>query len=91
MNNHNDKNNFSMMRMMVLCMLPFVILLFAGGKLFSAGYLWPIFIGGFVILHFWMMFRGHGPHSKDRSEEDGAEIRKTEPGTPEKKDHSCCH
>lgn len=80
-----------MMWMMVLCALPIVILLFAGGKLFSAGYLWPILIGGFVVAHLWMMFRGHGSQGKDHNEHNAVETEKDKSATSEKKDHSCCH
>ena len=50
------------MWMMPICMLFLVVLLFAGGGLFSAGYLWPVFVGAFVVAHLWMMFKGHGGH-----------------------------
>lgn len=67
MRNHNGDKNFSIMWMMLICMVPLVVLLFAGGKLFSAGYLWPILIGTLVVVHLWMMFKGHGGDT----EEDG--------------------
>lgn len=69
MHNNNGKNNSSMMWMMLICTLPLVILLFAGGKLFGAGYLWPILIGAFVVGHLVMMFRGHGGRDNDDTEE----------------------
>ena len=58
--NRNKNKKSSMVWMMFICILPLVVLLFAGGKLFSDGYLWPVFIGIFVIAHIWMMFKGHG-------------------------------
>ena len=70
MHNHNGKKNFSMMWMMSVCILFLVVLFFAGGKLFSGGYLWPIFIGVFVVAHIWMMFKGHGSH-KDNEHKHG--------------------
>ncbi len=87
-----------MMWMMVLCAVPLVILLFAGGKFFSAGYLWSILIGGFVVAHLWMMFRGHGHGSSDEEQHDMADTKQPSPEnsshTDEKKghsNHSCCH
>ena len=87
-----------MLWMMLLCALPLVILLLAGGKLFSAGYLWLILIGVFVVAHFWMMFRGH---RSDNSEHDGhnseAENKETPPvaandtQNEHKKHGGCCH
>jgi YHS domain-containing protein len=63
------KKNSSMTWMMLICILPLAILFFAGGKLFSDGYLWPIFIGFFVVAHLWMMFKGHGGHSGANTED----------------------
>ena len=70
-----------MMWMMPICMLSLVVLLFAGGGLFSAGYLWPVLIGAFVVAHLWMMSKGHGGH-RDVDEAGGTDIPK-EPGTVE--------
>lgn len=70
-----------MMWMMLICILPLVVLLFAGGRLFSVGYLWPILIGAFVIAHLWMMFKGHGGHG-DVGEDDVIDTPK-EPKTVE--------
>jgi len=91
MHNHNGKGDNSMMWMMMLCCaLPLVFLLFAGGAVFSGGYLLPIIIGVFVAAHIWMMFRGHGKHGGtdvDEKTDDGKD--------PETKDGhkkgSCCH
>ena len=66
MHNHNGKKNSSTMWMMLICILPLVVLLFAGGKLFSDEYLWPIFIGAFVVAHLWMMFGGHKGHKHNK-------------------------
>lgn len=56
--------------MMVFCTLPLVVLLLAGGKLFSAGYLWPILIIGFIGVHFWIMFRRHRSHDHENISEN---------------------
>ncbi len=50
-------------------MLSLVVLLFAGGGLFLAGYLWPVLIGVFITVHLWMMLKGHGGH-RDVDEDD---------------------
>lgn len=87
--------------MMIFCALPLVILLLAGGKLFSAGYLWPILIVGFIGAHFWIMLRGHRSHGHD----DASENKDAAPGQTDtahdkhddSKDHKskphggCCH
>jgi len=66
MHNHNDNNKDSghkgMMWMMIPCLLLLGFLFLGGGNLSSSGYLWPILIGVFVIVHVWMMFKGHGGH-----------------------------
>lgn len=67
MHNHNDKNYSSMIWMMLLCLVPLVILLFTGGKLFSRGYLWPILIGGFLVAHFWIMLKSYRSHDSDHA------------------------
>ena len=72
-----------MMWMMLICMFFWVVLLFAGGRLFPVGYLWSVFVGAFVIAHFWMMFKGHGGHG-DVNENDEAG-RSKEPKTVEVK------
>lgn len=48
--------------MMIPCLLLLGFLFLGGGNLSSSGYLWPILIGVFVIVHVWMMFKGHGGH-----------------------------
>ncbi len=53
-----------MVWMMVMCLLPLAVLLFVGGQL-SGGYVWPILIGGFVLVHVWMMSKGHRSHEND--------------------------
>lgn len=58
MHNHNGKEHSGMMWMMLICCtLPFVVLFF-GGRI-GSGYLIPILIGILIIVHLWMMFRGH--------------------------------
>ena len=67
MHNHNDNKNSGhkgMMWMMIPCLLLLGVLSLGGGKLSGGGYLWPILIGGFVLLHILMMFKGHGGHGK---------------------------
>ena len=66
-----------MMWMMVICCaLPLVILLIAGGRSLSGGYVWPILIGGFIGAHLWMMFRGHGSHGKNSKDQNEDSIIK---------------
>ena len=83
------------MWMMLICALPLVILLFAGDKFFSTGYLWPILISGFIVAHLWMMFRGHGHGSQDDERSDAAGAKEISPENAsrgdEKKNHSGCH
>ena len=97
MHNHNDKKDSSMLWMMLLCIPLLVILLLAGGKLFSAGYLWPILIGVFVVAHFWMMFRGHSDNSEHDGHNSEAENKETPPAAANdthnehKKHGGCCN
>ena len=75
-----------MMWMMALCALPIVILFFAGGKSSSSEYFWPIFIGIFIVAHFWMMFRGHGSHSENPANRNGNDkVKDITAGTAEHK------
>ena len=88
--NHNGKNHSSMMWMMLICMLPLVVLFFIRDKQFSAGYLWPILIGAFVVVHLWIMFKGHGRH--DDANEAGETNTSEQPETKSKNTHSGgCH
>ena len=95
MRNHNGKKNSSMMWMMLICILPLVVLLFAGGKVSSGGYLWPILIGVFVIAHLVMMFKGHGGHNDANMEEKSDASLGKQPETKDehKKDKhgGCCY
>ncbi|MDP3244716.1 MAG: hypothetical protein Q8M83_03610 [bacterium] len=103
MHNHNGKKNRSMMWMMLICILFLGVLSFAGGKLFSGGYLGPIFVGVFVIAHLWMMFKGHGEHSDANTEKKydlpaatstaqaGAASVKQPEAKDEHKHGGCCH
>jgi hypothetical protein len=98
MHNHNDKNNSSMMWMMVPCLLILVFAIFAGGGGLRS---WPflLIIGAMVGGHLWMMFRGHGHDSSgEEQQRDAADAEHASPeNTPaasEKKghsSHSCCH
>lgn len=90
MHNHDNKNNDgmrSMMWMMLPCLLLVVVLLLASGKLTSSGLLWPILIGGFVVLHVWMMFKGHGGHGKS----DEVDALNQSATTPEKQNANSEH
>lgn len=73
MHNHNNNKNHSMWWMMLLCALPLIILLFAGGNLSLRGYLWPVLIGGFAAVHFWMIFRGHCSRSDNHCSESNGD------------------
>lgn len=90
---HNNKKDFSMPWMIILCVLPIVILLLVGRKLFSAGYLWPILIGALVMAHFWLMFRGRGSgHGEQSDKAEGREIKAADsPHNEHKKGGGCCH
>lgn len=81
-----------MWMMLVCCLVPVAILLFAGGQLSGGGYLWPILIGGMVIAHLAMMFKGRGGHGEHSDTDAGKE---TDPeGQPKKDEHThggCCH
>ena len=79
-----------MLWMILICVLPLVVLLFAGGKLSSGGYLWPILIGAFIVAHLWMMFKGHGGHSD--VDEDGETKTPKQPEIKNKYQHGGgCH
>ncbi len=69
MHGRDDKNNSSMWRTMIICALLLVILLLAGAKLFSAGYLWPILIVALILIHFWTMLRGHRPQNREHDDD----------------------
>ena len=80
-----------MMWMMLICILPLVVLLFAGGKLSSGGYLWPIRIGAFVIAHLVMMFKGHGGHGDDdtQNKSDASSGKQSHPKSEHKHGGGC--
>lgn len=82
-----------MWTMAICCVVPILILLFAGGKLSGGGYLWQILIGAFVVGHIWMMFKGHGGH-KDGDTEDTSNTASDKPKDRHKEDNKhggCCH
>lgn len=63
MHDHNDGSKDGghkgmMWMMLICCTLPFVVLIFGSGT--GSGYLIPILIGILIIVHLWMMFKGHG-------------------------------
>lgn len=65
MHDHNKKGGGNgMMWMMIPCLLLLGFLFLGGDKFSLGGYLWPILIGGFVLLYILMMFKGHGGHGK---------------------------
>lgn len=77
--------------MMVVCCALLLGALFLGGSSLSlGGYFWLILIGVFVIVHVWMMFRGHGKHGDAGTKEktDGASKSGS---TDEHKHGGCCH
>ncbi len=84
MHNHDGKKNSSMMWMAIPCLLLLGVLFLGGEKLSSSGYLWPILFGVFVVAHIWMMFKGHGGHSDDNTEEKSDTKDKHKRG-------GCCH
>ena len=106
MRNHNGKKDSGMKWMMLICcLLPLGLLLFAGGTLSSGGYLWPILFGVMIVAHLLMMFKRHGEHS-DKDSDTGADstshtggqeriIEKTsaveEPKKDAHKHGGCCH
>lgn len=59
--NNNDGHKGMMWMMVICCAMPFVFLLFAGGTIsLSGGDFWKVLIGAFILVHLWMMFKGHG-------------------------------
>lgn len=92
MHNHNDneKQNSSMMWMMLPCLLILVFAIFAGGGGLRS---WPflLIIGGMVVAYLWMMFRGHGSHGDDHTDNAESVSKKAEPTDHSKGNHSCCH
>ncbi len=83
-----------MWMMLVCCLVPVAILLFAGGQLSGSGYLWPILIGGMIIAHLTMMFKGHGGHKDDDTEETSTTALDKPEGKDEHKEDKhggCCH
>lgn len=97
MHNHNNNGNKDnghkgMMWMMIPCLLLLGFLFFGGDKLPSSGYLWPIFIGVFVIAHIWMMFKGHGGHG-DANIENKSDVTLEKSDTKDEHKHGggCCH
>ena len=65
---NNRRNNYRMMWRMVLCIVLLGILFLGGSVLPFSGYLWPIIIGVFILMHIWLMFRtNHGCNTEDDS------------------------
>lgn len=69
MHDHNNKDggHEGMLWMMIPCLLLLGFVAVGGGSLSSGGYLWPVLIGVFVLVHVWMMFKGHSSHGGDTS------------------------
>lgn len=81
-----------MWMMLVCCLVPVAILLFAGGQLSGGGYILPTLIGGMVIAHLAMMFKGHGGHGEYSDTDAGKKTDRE--GQPKKDEHTrggCCH
>lgn len=85
---YNGQHNSSMLWMMLICALPLVILLFAGGSRFSTGYTWPIIIGVMIVVHIGMMFKGHA--RRDNLDDDRKTDVSGEPEKKNKKQHGGC-
>ncbi len=80
-----------MMWMIIPCLLLLGILLIGGDKLSSAGYLWLVLIGVFVIAHIVMMAKGRGGHGDDDVKEK-FNTTLEEPDTKDEYKHSGgCH
>lgn len=94
MRDHDNKNtgHTGMRWMMILCLFLLSILFFGGGKLSSSGYLWPILIGAFVVAHVWMMFKGHGDHKENDTEDVSDAAIEKQPAAKNEHTHSgSCH
>jgi len=65
-----------------LLLLDFLFL--GGSKLASSGYFWSILTGVFVVIHIRMMFKRHGGH-KDNDSEEKSNAKN------EHKHGGCCH
>lgn len=61
-NNIKNSGHAGMMWMIIPCFLLLGFLFLGGDKFSTGGYFWPILIGGFILLHILMMFKGHGGH-----------------------------
>ena len=91
MHDHNDKNNSSMMWMMLPCLIILVFAVLFGGGGFRS---WPYLalIGIMVAGHLWMMFRGHGSHGDEHTDHKNvAEAGKAEFTAPENKGQEVNH
>lgn len=92
MHNHNkDGGDKGMMWMMIPCLILVGVLFLGGDKLSEGGYLWPIFIGAFVVAHVWMMFRGHGKHGDTDTEEKTDNVSAKSGVVDEHKHSDSCH
>lgn len=83
-NDNKDSGHSGMLWMMIPCLLLLGVLFLGGAKLPSSGSLWPFLIGGFVLLHVWMMFKGHGHGKSDATKEK-------QDGSDEHKHSGSCH
>ena len=74
-----------MIWMVLFCLLPLLLLAFMGGTI-ASGYLLPILIGGMVIVHLVIMYKGRGNAHENRGVNTlGGDTSKN------KETHHCCH
>lgn len=85
-----------MIWMMIPCLLLIVVTLFGGEKLASFNYFWLIILGVCIVPHIWMMFKGHGEHDNNGTENKISNISttgqsETKNENKENKRGRCCH
>ena len=84
-----------MMWMVIPCLLLLGVIFLGGGKPSSGGYFWPILIGVFIVVHVWMMFKGHGSHknagAEDKIDDTSAKQPETKDDNNKHKNGGCCH
>jgi len=97
-NNSGGDGHKGMMWMMILCFLILGVLFLGGDKLPSGGYLWPILIGVFMVVHIWMMFKGHGgcgghgdANMENKIDDTSAKQPKTKDEDNKRKHGDRCH
>ncbi|MDO8512584.1 MAG: hypothetical protein Q7S57_04880 [bacterium] len=80
---HGDSSSPMMWLMMLCCLFPLLVLIPGAGQWLSRWYLWPIFIGGFLVLHFWM----HKKHSAPKNDQENSDTK----DDSDSKHNSSCH